>query len=228
LSLDKSRLGSAQRREGGIDFLILNMPEEIPEVQKIPFKKKLLVYLASAGLFLLELVKVAVLAGVTIALVRYFLFKPFYVKGASMEPNFFDKEYLIIDELSYRLRPAGRGEVIVFKYPENPKEYFLKRIIGLPGERVKVAEGQITVYNKEHPEGIVLNEPYLSKDLLTIGERITVLTGDQYFVLGDNRPNSYDSRRFGAVDKSLVVGRVFFRGWPFNRAQIIPEQKLNI
>jgi|SRR3989344_3250428 len=204
------------------------MPEEMQEKEKKSYKKIVISYLASAGIFLLELVKVAVLAGVTIAFVRYFLFKPFYVKGASMEPNFFDKEYLIIDELSYRLRPPQRGEVIVFKYPENPKEYFLKRIIGLPGERVKVAEGQITVYNKEHPEGVVLNEPYLPKDLLTIGERITALSENQYFVLGDNRPNSYDSRRFGAVDKNLVVGRAFFRGWPFNRAEIISEPKLNI
>jgi len=204
------------------------MPEEMPEDQKKSYKKIILSYLASAGIFLLELVKVAVLAGITIAFVRYFLFKPFYVKGASMEPNFFDKEYLIIDELSYRLRAPQRGEVIVFKYPENPKEYFLKRIIGLPGERIKVAEGQITIYNKEHPEGIILNEPYLSKDLPTVGERVTVISENQYFVLGDNRANSYDSRRFGAVDKSMVVGRVFFRGWPFNRAEIISELKLNI
>ena len=204
------------------------MPEEMPVEEKKSYKKIIFSALASAGIFLLELVKVAVLAGITITLVRYFLFKPFYVKGASMEPNFFDKEYLIIDELSYRLRAPQRGEVVVFKYPENPKEYFLKRIIGLPGERIKVSEGQITVYNNEHPEGIVLNEPYLPDDLLTIGERVTALSEDQYFVLGDNRPNSYDSRRFGAVDKSLVVGRVFFRGWPFNRAEIISEPKLNI
>lgn len=200
----------------------------MPVEEKKSYKKIIFSALASAGIFLLELVKVAVLAGITITLVRYFLFKPFYVKGASMEPNFFDKEYLIIDELSYRLRAPQRGEVVVFKYPENPKEYFLKRIIGLPGERIKVSEGQITVYNNEHPEGIVLNEPYLPDDLLTIGERVTALSEDQYFVLGDNRPNSYDSRRFGAVDKSLVVGRVFFRGWPFNRAEIISEPKLNI
>lgn len=200
----------------------------MPEEEKISYKKKLLAYLANAGLFLLELVKVAVLAGVTIALVRYFLFKPFYVKGASMEPNFFDKEYLIIDELSYRLRVPERGEVVVFKYPDNPKEYFLKRIIGLPGERIKIAEGQVTIYNKAHPEGIILNEPYLPKDLLTVGETITVLSDDQYFVMGDNRSNSYDSRRFGAVDKSLVIGRVFFRGWPLNRAELISEPKLNI
>jgi signal peptidase I len=209
--------------------MIEEMPEDRKTEQKPLFKKILLSYLASAGIFLLELIKVAVLAGITIAFVRYFLFKPFYVKGASMEPNFFDKEYLIIDELSYRLRPPQRGEVVVFKYPENPKEYFLKRIIGLPGERVKVSEGQITIYNKEHPEGVVLDEPYLPQDLFTVGNGLPVqLDENNYFVMGDNRPNSFDSRRFGAVDKSLVVGRVFFRGWPFNRAQIISEPKLNI
>ncbi len=197
--------------------------------QKVSFKQSLVSAFGSIGLFLLELIKVAVLAGITIALVRYFLFKPFYVKGASMEPNFFDKEYLIIDELSYRFRAPQRGEVVVFKYPENPKEYFLKRIIALPGERVKVSEGQITIYNQEHPEGVILDESYLPEDLLTSGDRsFAPLTQDQYFMMGDNRPNSYDSRRFGAVDKSLVVGKVFFRGWPFSRAELISEPDLNI
>lgn len=201
----------------------------MPEENSFNFKKKLLASLGGVGLFLLELIKVAVLAGVTIAAVRALIFKPFYVKGASMEPNFYDKEYLIIDELSYRFRAPQRGEVIVFKYPENPKEYFLKRIVGLPGERVKVSEGKITIYNTEHPEGVVLDESYLPTDLLTSGDKtFESLTEDQYFVMGDNRPNSYDSRRFGAVDKNLVIGRVFFRGWPFNRAQIIPEPDLNI
>lgn len=199
------------------------------EEKKPTTKKLILSSLGSIGLFFLELIKVAVLAGVTIAAVRAFIFQPFYVKGASMEPNFHDKEYLIIDELSYRFREPERGEVVVFKYPENPKEYFLKRIIGLPGERVKVSEGQITIYNKQHPEGVVLDEPYLPDDLLTSGDRTFVpLSDNQYFVMGDNRPNSYDSRRFGAVDKSLVIGRVFFRGWPFNRAELISEPDLNI
>lgn len=199
------------------------------EEEKPSFKKSLSASFGSIGLFLLELIKVAVLAGITIVLVRHFLFKPFYVKGASMEPNFFDKEYLIIDELTYRFREPQRGEVVVFKYPENPKEFFLKRIIGLPGERVKVSEGKVTIYNEQHPEGVILDESYLPADLLTSGDRTFVpLSNDQYFVMGDNRPNSYDSRRFGAVDKSLVVGRVFFRGWPLNRAELISEPDLNI
>lgn len=203
--------------------------EERSEEKKSSFKKSLLASFGSIGLFLLELIKVAVLAGITITLVRYFLFKPFYVKGASMESNFFDKEYLIVDELSYRFRAPERGEVVVFKYPENPKEFFLKRIIGLPGERVKISEGKVTIYNTEHPEGVILDESYLPSDLLTSGDRTYVpLTDKQYFVMGDNRPNSYDSRRFGAVDKSLIVGRVFFRGWPLNRAELITKPSLNI
>ncbi|MEK7625101.1 MAG: signal peptidase I [Patescibacteria group bacterium] len=173
-----------------------------------------------AGAFLFELIKVIVMAGVTIALIRYFLFKPFYVKGASMEPNFMDHEYLIIDELSYRLRLPERGEVIVFKYPNNKQEYFLKRIIGLPGERVKVADGHVTIYNNAHPEGVVVSEGYLPDELITAGDNQTVTLGvEDYFVLGDNRPNSFDSRRFGSIKKDLIVGKVFIRGWPLSRIQ---------
>lgn len=175
--------------------------------------------LGAIGLVILEVIKVVVIAGITIVAVRYFLFKPFYVKGASMEPNFNDHEYLIIDELSYRFRAPERGEVIVFRYPENPKEYFLKRIIALPGERVKVDAGHLTVYNEAHPEGVEVQESYLDKSLLTLGEKTTTLNENQYFVLGDNRMNSYDSRRFGPIDKSAIVGRAWFRGWPISRVQ---------
>jgi signal peptidase I len=172
----------------------------------------------AAGLFLFELIKVIVLAGITIAIIRYYLFKPFYVKGASMEPNFLDHEYLIVDELSYHLRVPERGEVVVFKYPNNHDEYFLKRIIGLPGERVKIEAGHITIYNSEHPEGIQISESYLPKDLVTGGDIPGVTLGsDEYYVLGDNRPNSFDSRRFGPVKRDLIIGRAFLRGWPVNR-----------
>jgi signal peptidase I len=172
-----------------------------------------------AGLFIIEAAKIVILASITVIFVRYFLFKPFYVKGASMEPNFYGQEYLIIDEITYRFRVPERGDVIVFKYPEDPKEYFLKRIIGLPGERVKIADGKVTIYNNEHPEGVIIDESYLPSDLITMGEKNTTLTEKQYFVLGDNRSNSSDSRRFGPVDKSLIVGRVVLRGWPLNRVQ---------
>lgn len=185
-------------------------------------------FLGGAGLIFLELFKIVALAGITILLVRYFLFKPFYVKGASMEPNFYDHEYLIIDELTYRFRLPTRGEVIVFRYPGNPKEYFLKRIVGLPEERIKVAEGKVTVYNAEYPEGIAVDEKYLDKGLETVGEKNITLGKDEYFVLGDNRPNSYDSRRFGPIDRTAIVGRAWFRGWPFSRMQTFKTPDFNL
>jgi len=178
------------------------------------FTKKIVNFLISAGIFILEMLKVAVLAGITIALIRYYLFKPFYVKGASMEPNFHEKEYLIIDELSFRFREPARGEVIVFRFPDDPKEYFLKRVIGLPGETVKVQGGKVFIYNKDNANGFELKENYLPTDLNTEGDRTTKIGENQLFVLGDNRPNSFDSRRFGPIDKSLVVGRAWLRGWP--------------
>lgn len=170
--------------------------------------------LSKVALFFLEIIKISILAGVTIGLVRYFLFKPFYVKGQSMEPTFHERDYLIIDEISYRLREPERGEVIVFKSPINT-DYYLKRIIGLPGERVKVENNKVIVYNEENPRGWVLPEIYLEEE--TPGLTTVTLGPDEYFVLGDNRDSSFDSRRFGAIKKDAVVGRVWFRGWPFNR-----------
>jgi signal peptidase I len=176
----------------------------------------------------LELLKLVVLAVSTIVIIRHFLFKPFYVKGASMEPNFFDHEYLVIDELSYRLREPARGDVVVFRYPNDPKEFFLKRIIGLPGERIKIAEGTITIYNSAHPEGKELHESYLPTDLFTIGEETAVIGENEYYVMGDNRSNSFDSRRFGAVNKSAIVGRAWFRGWPFSRIEKFEAPLFNL
>lgn len=175
-----------------------------------------------------EFFKMGGLAILTIIAIRYFLFKPFYVKGASMEPNFYDHEYLIIDELTYRLRAPERGEVVVFHYPNDPTQYFLKRIVGLPGERVKVQGGQITIYNSAHPEGIGVEESYLPKDLETMGDDTITVGSDEYFVMGDNRPNSFDSRRFGPVNKSLIVGRAWFRGWPFSRLQKFSSPTFNL
>ena len=185
-----------------------------PENQVVGDKEKS--FLASAGLFFLELIKIVILAGVTIGLVRFFLFKPFYVRGQSMEPNFHEKDYLIIDELSYRMREPERGEVVVFKAPNASKDYYLKRIVGLPGERVKISDDKIIIYNDEFPQGTVLPETYLEKT--TYGDVDQTLGTEEYFVLGDNRGASYDSRRFGPIKKSGIVGRAWLRGWPFTRA----------
>ncbi len=182
--------------------------------------------LATVGLFFLELVKIVILAGITIVLVRYFLFKPFYVKGESMEPTFYEKEYLIIDEISYRFRDPQRGEVVVFKAPIGDKDYYLKRIIGMPGERVKVEDNKVIIYNEENPQGIVVEEMYLMET--TPGSITMSLGPGQYFVMGDNRDSSYDSRGFGPVGKAEIVGRAWLRGWPFSRFDLFDNPQYNL
>ncbi len=183
-------------------------------------------------LYLFELIKIVVISLVIIIPIRYYLIQPFYVKGASMEPTFYDHEYLIVDEISYRFRDPQRGEIIVFKYPKNPQEYFIKRIIGLPGEAIKIKDGKIIIYNSEHSEGVILDEDYLNENVHTYSanEDMIFLEDDEYFVLGDNRNSSKDSRSFGPVDSSFIIGKVWFRGWPFDRIGFFesPEYQFNI
>jgi signal peptidase I len=178
-------------------------------------------FFGSLARFALEIVEIVVISLAIILPIRYFLVQPFYVKGASMEPTFDDKEYLIIDELSYRMRHAERSEVVVFRYPLDPRQFFIKRVIGLPGETIKVSGEKITITNDAHPEGFVLDESaYLSPDVPTHGDRTVKLAPDEYFVMGDNRTASLDSRTFGPLPAQNIVGRVWIRGWPLNRATV--------
>jgi len=149
------------------------------DTQTVSEKEKSFLYKASV--FFLELIKIALLAGITIGLVRYFLFKPFYVKGQSMEPNFHEKDYLIIDEISYRFRSPERGEVIVFKSPVG-KDFYLKRILGLPGERIRVENNKVIIYNEANPQGFVVEENYLAEK--TEGSINQTLGENEYFVWG--------------------------------------------
>jgi signal peptidase I len=175
-------------------------------------------------IFVWEIVKVSVISLAIIIPVRYYLIQPFYVKGASMEPNFHDNVYLIVDELSYRFNEPVRGQVVVFRYPKNPQEYFIKRIIALPGEEVQIKDGKIIIYNDANLEGLVLNEEYLPSGLETMdntGARIK-LNEDEYFVLGDNRNRSSDSRIWGFLPRNLVVGRAYLRLLPINNISYKP------
>lgn len=170
-------------------------------------------------LFVWEITKVAAISLAIIIPVRYFLIQPFYVKGASMEPNFHDNEYLIIDELSYRFNEIERGQVIVFRYPRNPQEFYIKRVVGLPGEEVEIVDGQIKIFNEDNKNGFILNEDYLSANLVASHENRerVALAPEEYFVMGDNRNASKDSRTFGPVNKGFITGKVLFRGWPVSR-----------
>lgn len=170
--------------------------------------------------FFFELVQIAAISLAIIIPVRYFLIQPFYVKGASMEPNFFDHEYLIIDELSYRLRNPERGDIVVFRYPNDPKQFFIKRVIGTPGETVEIAGGRIKIFNDKYPNGFLLEEDTYLDQAFTATTRTVTLKPSEYFVLGDNRIASLDSRYFGPVTRDAIVGRVWLRGWPLDRWKV--------
>jgi signal peptidase I len=178
--------------------------------------------------FIWELLKLVVISLVIILPVRYFLIQPFYVKGASMEPNFHDYEYLIINELTYHFEPLERGQVIVFRYPRDPQEFFIKRVIGLPGEQVQIKDGKVIIYNTAYPNGLTLNEPYLGPGVLTESNNDNKITlnSDEYYVLGDNRSASQDSRFFGPVNKSFIIGSVWFRGLPLNKITLFSDKNL--
>ena len=173
-------------------------------------------------IFIFELIKVVVISLLIIIPIRYFLIQPFYVKGASMEPNFYDHEYLIVNEISYRFNAPERGDIVVFRYPRNPQEYFIKRIIGLPGERIQIKDSNIYIYNQDNPDGIKLKELYLTPDAKTysMDEKIISLTKDEYYMLGDNRNYSKDSRSFGPVNEGFIIGKILLRGWPFDRINL--------
>jgi len=150
--------------------------------------------------------------------IRAFVVQPFLVKGGSMIPNFHSYDYLFVERVSYYFRQPQRGEVIVFRFPHDEREYFIKRVIGLPGERVSVHSGKVSVTTTQNKQ-IQLKEPYLGPAVITPGESEITLRENEYFVLGDNRGESYDSRHWGAVPKNDIVGKVFLRVWPPAKAQ---------
>jgi len=165
-----------------------------------------------------EILKIVLIASAIVIPLRLFLIQPFFVQGASMEPNYENGEYLVIDEISYRLGEPQRGEVIVFKYPLNPKDFFIKRIIGLPGESVLVQDNKITIKNAPNPNGFVLDESEYLKNVPPLGNHSEVVLGaDEFYVMGDNRAASFDSRRGWLVPEKNIVGRVWVRIWPFGR-----------
>jgi signal peptidase I len=153
--------------------------------------------------------------------IKHFLVQPFLVDGRSMSPNFETGNYLIVDRLSYRLDEPKRFHVVVFEFPKDPARYFIKRIIALPGERVTVRDGVTKVFNEQYKDGLIIEEPYLvntsNKDVVDL-----TLGPTEYFVMGDNRLESYDSRIWGALDRSFISGRALVRLYPFTEIELYP------
>lgn len=163
---------------------------------------------------LLEIVEIAIVAVGAVFLIRTFLIQPFLVSGASMVPTFADGDYLLIDQITYRFREPERGEVVVFRSPSDESTYFIKRIIGLPGETVTIKNGAITIANEANKKGFKLEESYIPQNVATRGDESFVLGPNGYLLLGDNRSYSFDSRSWGALEKDKIVGLVRLRLWP--------------
>ncbi|MFA6459274.1 MAG: signal peptidase I [Candidatus Paceibacterota bacterium] len=166
-----------------------------------------------------------ILIALAIALpIRFFIAEPFIVSGASMDPTFASGQFLIVDRLSYRLEEPKRGDVVIFRYPNDPKIYFIKRIVGLPGESIRINEGKVDIVNSEHPEGITLDESYIAAAHASKDDFVKQLGTTEYFVMGDNRLQSSDSRAWGPLDRHYIIGRPVARLLPVTELSLFPGE----
>lgn len=171
-----------------------------------------------------EISKIIIISLLIIVPIRYFVVQPFFVKGASMEPNFDDGEYIIIDEISYAFKKPARGEVIVFKYPNDLSQYYIKRIIGLPGENIKISNQK--VFLVKDGEETEIREDYLGT-WIPFADMNVQLGINEYFVMGDNRAKSFDSRQWGPLLKKYIIGKVWIRIFPFSKFKIFDFSENN-
>ena len=173
-----------------------------------------------------EMVRFALVALLIVIPIRTYVAQPFIVSGSSMVPTFHDSEYLVVDELSYRFEEPKRNDVIIFRYPKDTTKFFIKRIIGLPNETLIINGSRVTIKNMANPDGFVLDEPYVKNQS---SNNLTVTLGpDEYFVMGDNRIASSDSRIWGTLPRNLIIGRAFLRLLPLSEIAVLPgEYKFN-
>lgn len=171
---------------------------------------------------LAELVQFALIALLIVIPIRYFIAQPFIVSGASMENTFHTGEYLIIDQVSYRFEEPARGDIVVFHYPKDPSKFFIKRIIGTPGDIIDIQGSIVTITHKDGASE-VLDEPYVKS--MAENTSLTESLGErEYFVMGDNRDASSDSRVWGVLNKEKIVGRAFLRLFPFSKVDVFPGE----
>lgn len=170
-----------------------------------------------------EFIKFTLITILIIFFVRKYVTQPFIVSGASMDPTFKTGEYLLVDEIFYRINGGlERGDVIVFKYPRSPKTFFIKRVIGLPNETISIDDGKVKIIS-ETGEEFTLDEQYISEDHFIKSDHYEIKLGnEQYFVMGDNRAESLDSRAWGPLDKKYIIGRPFIRILPPEKAGLNP------
>ncbi len=167
-----------------------------------------------------EIVRFAIIALVIVLPIRIFVAQPFIVSGASMEDTFHNNEYLIVDQLTYRFEEPKRGDVIIFRYPRDPSKFFIKRVIGLPGETISIDGGTVTIISGEYPDGLTLTEPYTYTE--TDSHLTETMDEGEYFVMGDNRNASSDSRVWGTLREDEIIGRALLRLFPISDAAVMP------
>lgn len=177
--------------------------------------------------FFYEIIKFTIIALIIVVPIRKYIAQPFIVSGASMDPTFSTGQYLIVDQLTYHLEDPKRDDVIVFRYPNNPSTYFIKRIIGLPGETVSIKHGKVTIVNKESPDGFILDDSYVSENHKTTETFEITLNDSEYFVMGDNRAQSSDSRAWGPLDFKYIIGKPFVRLFPASKISVFPGKVEN-
>ena len=177
-----------------------------------------------------EVIKTLIIAAVVVVVINTFIFQAYYVSGNSMNPGYHNGDYLLVNKIQSSIRNISgffgkkadldikRGDVLVFIPPENPDIFYIKRAIGLPGDRVVLKDGVYTIYNQQYPDGLVLKEPYTDPSFKTEGEVDEVVLPGKVFVTGDNRSpgGSYDSREWGQLDQNKISGVAFFRLLPIN------------
>ncbi len=168
-----------------------------------------------------EIVRFALLAVLIVVPIRMFIAQPFIVSGASMDDTFANGQYLIVDQVSYYFDDPEHGDVVIFRYPRDPSKYFIKRVIGVPGDTVTIEDAEVTITNEEYPNGIILDEPYV-KSMAVAAPMTEVLGPREYFVMGDNRDQSSDSRVWGVLQKERIVGRAWLRLFPPQELDYLP------
>ena len=157
--------------------------------------------------------------------VRFYVAAPYVVSGSSMEPNFNNWDYLITDRISYRFDEPRRGDVVVFHLPQEYSRTLIKRVIGLPGETIRIEGNSVRVINGENPQGFILDEEYLAAENLGGPTGVEVTLGsDEYAVLGDNRHVSSDSRSWGVLPRENIIGRVLLRLFPLSHIALLPAE----
>ncbi len=170
---------------------------------------------------LAEIVRFSIIAILIVIPIRMFIAQPFIVSGASMDDTFHSGEYLIVDQVTYHFNEPTRGDVIVFRYPKDPSKFFIKRVIGMPGDTIKIEDGAVSITNEEFPDGFTLDEPYV-KSMQPAAPFSEPLGDREYFVMGDNRDKSSDSRSWGVLQEERIVGRAFARLFPPSEIDYLP------